>query len=106
MSTEYDIRVIPKVASQEALLKEFLSREKGLDVKRIYGVRILRRSIDARSHTVLVNLRVRVFVDEQPTMPELLTTNYHDVSAAKQVVVVGAGPGGLSAALRLIELGL
>lgn len=104
--TDYDIRVLPKVASQEALLKEFLSREKGLDVKRIYGVRILRRSIDARSHTVLVNLRVRVFVDEQPTMPELLTTNYHDVSAAKQVVVVGAGPGGLFAALRLIELGL
>lgn len=106
MVAEYNIRVVPKVASQEALLKEYLSREKGLDAKGIYGVRILKRSIDARQRTVFVNLTVRVFVNEQPQPVELVATNYHDVSKRPQVVVVGAGPGGLFAALRLIELNL
>ncbi len=106
MVAEYNIRVVPKVASQEALLKEYLSREKGLDAKGIYGVRILKRSIDARQRTVFVNLTVRVFVNEQPQPVELVATNYHDVSKCPQVVVVGAGPGGLFAALRLIELNL
>lgn len=104
MVCEYNIRVLPKVASQEQLLKEFLSKEKGLNVKHIYGVHILKRSIDARQRTVFVNLTVRVFIDEKPVAPSLIETAYHDVSNRPQVIVVGAGPGGLFAALRLIEL--
>lgn len=104
MLFEYDIRVLPQVAADERRLKEFLSREKGLDAKHINGVRILKRSIDARQRTVFVNLKVRAFVNEQPTAPELVKTNYHNVADRPQVIVVGAGPGGLFAALRLIEL--
>jgi uncharacterized FAD-dependent dehydrogenase len=69
-------------------------------------VRILRRSIDARQRTIFVNLKVRVFINEQPTDDEYQHTEYPDVSDRPQVIVVGAGPGGLFAALRLIELGL
>lgn len=94
------------MASSDALIKEYLSREKGLDAKSIYGVRVLKRSIDARQRTVLVNLTVRAYINEQPQPVELIATNYHDVSDRPQVVVVGAGPGGLFAALRLIELNL
>jgi len=104
MIYEYDIRVLPKIASSEQFLKEYLSREKGLDSKYIYGVRILKRSIDARQRTVLINLSIRVFYKEQPVEPQLLQTNYHSVEGRPQVIVVGAGPGGLFAALRLIEL--
>ncbi|MCQ2336829.1 MAG: FAD-binding protein [Paludibacteraceae bacterium] len=104
MIKEYDIRVLPQVASSEDALKRYLSQEKGLDAKYINGVRILKRSIDARQRTVFVNLKVRAFVNEQPTAPELVKTNYHNVSDRPQVIVVGAGPGGLFAALRLIEL--
>ena len=104
MIQEYDIRVLPKVASAENFLKEFLAREKGLNLKDITAVRVLRRSIDARQRTVFVNLKVRVFVREQPTAPLLLQNNYHDVTGKETVVVVGAGPAGLFAALRLIEL--
>ena len=106
MITDYDIRVLPKVASKEEYLKDFLSKEKGLRKADIRAVHILRRSIDARSRTVFMQLKVRVFVNENPAPPTLINTNYHDVSKCKQAVVVGAGPAGLFAALRLIELGI
>ena len=64
------------------------------------------RSIDARQRTIYVNVKLRVFINEQPEEPEYQSVEYKDVSGGKQVVVVGAGPGGLFAALRLIELGL
>ena len=70
------------------------------------SVRILRRSIDARQRTIFVNLKVRVYINEQPQADEFTPVEYPDVSGKPQVIVVGAGPGGLFAALRLIELGL
>ena len=106
MINDYDIRVLPKVASKEEYLKDFLSKEKGLRKADIRAVQILRRSIDARSRTVFMQLKVRVFVNENPVPPTLINTNYHDVSKCKQAIVVGAGPAGLFAALRLIELGI
>ena len=106
MIHEYDIRVLPKVASKEAYLKDFISKEKGIASNKINAVQILRRSIDARSRTVFMQLKVRVFVGENPTPVTLINNNYHDVSKCKQAVVVGAGPAGLFAALRLIELGV
>ncbi len=106
MISDYDIRVLPKVASKESYLKDFISKEKGIAVNRINAVQILRRSIDARQRTIFMQLKVRVFVNENPTPPTLINTNYHDVSKGKQAIVVGAGPAGLFAALRLIELGI
>ena len=106
MIVEYDIRVLPKVASKESYLKDFISKEKGIAANKINTVQILRRSIDARSRTVFMQLKVRVFVGENPTPVTLINNNYHDVSKCKQAVVVGAGPAGLFAALRLIELGV
>ena len=106
MITDYDIRVLPKVASKEEYLKDFLSKEKGLCKSDIRAVQILRRSIDARSRTVFMQLKVRVFVNENPAPPTLINTNYHDVSKCKQAVVVGAGPAGLFASLQLLESGI
>ena len=106
MVNEYQIRVIPEVAAQEDRLKGWLADEHGLDVKAISGVRILKRSIDARQRQIYVNLKVRVYVNEQPSDDEYVRTEYPHVEGRPQVIVVGAGPGGLFAALRLIELGL
>jgi hypothetical protein len=106
MTNEYQIKVLPEVAAQERALKEYLADEYGLRQNEIMGIRILRRSIDARQRTVFVNLKVRVYVNEVPKDDEYVHTHYPDVSGRPQVVVVGAGPGGLFAALRLIELGL
>ncbi len=106
MTNEYQIRVQPHVAANEQALRSFLADEYGFDVRTLTAVRILRRSIDARQRTIFVNLKVRVYINEQPQQDEYVHTDYPDVSDRPQVIVVGAGPGGLFAALRLIELGL
>ena len=105
MTNEYQIRVVPEVAAQEDRLKAYLADEHGIDVRTIWGVRILKRSIDARQRQIYVNLKVRVYVNEQPHDDEYVRTDYPNVEGRPQVIVVGAGPGGLFAALRLIELG-
>ena len=106
MTNEYQIRVVPEVAAQEDRLKAYLAEEYGFDVRTIYGVRILKRSIDARQRQIYVNLKVRTYINEQPHDDEYQRTVYPNVEGCPQVIVVGAGPGGLFAALRLIELGL
>lgn len=106
MVNEYQIRVLPEVAANERGIKEYLSKEKGLSYKNINAVRVLRRSIDARQRTIYINLTVRAFINEMPPAEEYERHHYGDVSAAKPVIVVGAGPAGLFAALKLIELGI
>ena len=106
MTNEYQIRVQPHVAANEQALRNYLADEYGFDVRTVTAVRILRRSIDARQRTIFVNLKVRVYINEQPQQDEYVHTDYPDVRGRPQVIVVGAGPGGLFAALRLIELGL
>ena len=105
MTNEYQIRVTPEVAAQEDRLKTWLADEYGFDVRTIFGVRILKRSIDARQRQIYVNLKVRVYINEPPQDDEYVRTEYPNVEGRPQVIVVGAGPGGLFAALRLIELG-
>ena len=106
MIHEYQVRVVPQVAVNEQSLRGFLADEYGFDVRTITAVRILRRSIDARQRTIYVNLKVRIYINEQPADDEYQHTDYPDVCGCPQVIVVGAGPGGLFAALRLIEHGL
>lgn len=99
-------RVAPEIAAQPDALKLYIAKTEGIDARTINEVRIRRRSIDARQRSILVNLTLDVYINEQAPKPDFLDINYPDVSAARQAVVVGAGPGGLFAALRLIELGI
>ncbi len=104
MINEYQIRVEPHVAVNEQAIKKYIAQVKGLDARRITAVRVLRRSIDARQRTIYVNLTIRVFVNEQPPIDEYTSREYGNVENCPPVVVVGAGPAGLFAALKLIEL--
>lgn len=106
MIQEFQIRVLPEQATNEQSLKQFIGRDKGLDIRTINALRILKRSIDARQRTIYVNLKVRLYIHEVPQDEEFARTIYNKVEGKPQVIVVGAGPGGLFAALRLIELGL
>ena len=105
MIEEYQIRILPEQAASEEGIKRYLSKEKGLDVRTLNQVRVLKRSIDARQRTIYVNLKVRAYINEFAQDDQYIHTEYPDVSSRPRVVVVGEGPGGLFASLRLIELG-
>ena len=106
MTKEYQIRVLPVVAASENAIKRYLAEEQGIDQRTINSVRVLKKSIDARQRTIFVNLKIRVYINEVPQDDEFEHTEYQNVEGRPQVVVVGEGPGGLFASLRLIELGL
>lgn len=105
MIEEYQIRILPEQAASEEGLKRYLAQEKGLDVRTLHQVRVLKRSIDARQRTIYVNLKVRAYINEYAQDEQFVRTEYPDVSSRPRVIVVGEGPGGLFASLRLIELG-
>lgn len=105
MIEEYQIRILPEQAASEEGIKRYLSKEKGIDVRTLNQVRVLKRSIDARQRTIYVNLKVRAYINEFAQDDQYIHTEFPDVSSRPRVVVVGEGPGGLFASLRLIELG-
>lgn len=106
MIKEISIRILPQQAATENGIKDFLGREYALNKNEIQAVRILKRSIDARKRQVFINLTVRIYINEQPQDDLFTPISYGDVSDRQPAVVVGAGPAGLFAALRLIELGM
>ena len=106
MVKEISIRILPQQAATENGIKDFLGREYALNKNEIQAVRILKRSIDARKRQVFINLTVRIYINEQPQDDLFIPISYGDVSDRRPAVVVGAGPAGLFAALRLIELGM
>lgn len=106
MVKELQVRVMPQVAYSEENIKQYISRELSIDIRTVTAVRILKKSIDARQRQVMVNLTLRVFINENPEDEGYQKTEYGDVSHAPQAIIVGEGPCGLFAALRLIELGV
>ena len=106
MIEKLSIRIQPQIAGNEDSIKEYISKEKAIDVRTIHAIRILKRSIDARHKDIFVNLTMDIYINEEPKEDEFTHTHYHSVEGKPQVIVVGAGPGGLFASLKLIELGL
>ena len=105
MQKDIEITLLPHQVEQSDVIKTKLAQALKLDESRIKAFDILKRSIDARSRTVIFRLQVSVFLDEVP-VPEINTINYPNVSDARPVIIVGAGPAGLFAALQCIENGL
>ena len=106
MTQELQLRLLPQQAANEQSIKEYVAREQGTDIRTLRHIRVLKRSIDARQRTIYVNLKVRIYINEDPDDEAFARVIYNNVKKRPAVVVVGAGPGGLFAALRLIELGL
>ena len=105
--TTLSLTLSPQQAASDAALRTTVARELALPIESITSVLVRRRNIDARQRRILVNLSVDVYLDgEQPAVDDFSDLIYPDVSSAPSAVVVGAGPCGLFAALRLIELGV
>ncbi|WP_432714083.1 NAD(P)/FAD-dependent oxidoreductase [Pedobacter sp.] len=104
MQKDIEIKLLPSQIDQEEILKNTLASALNVDLSRIKGYKILKRSIDARSRQVIFRLQVKVFLDE-PFLAEVFHTSYQNVSNAKPVLIIGAGPAGLFAALQCVENG-
>ena len=105
MYKEIELRITPEEALDREIVNELLAKMLHVSKERIVHVEILRKSIDARQRRVVIQLRVGVHLDRVEQKERVFVPQYRDVASAKTVVVVGAGPAGLFAALRLIELG-
>lgn len=105
MQKELQLRVLPEIAGQPERLQEFISKQEGISTSEIRHIEIVKRSIDARQRQIFVNLKVSVFVNEDFEEIPIELPEYPDVSNAEEVIIVGLGPAGLFAALKLIEAG-
>ena len=105
MIKELQLRVLPEIAGQPEQLRRFISGQEGIPESDIQHIEIIKRSIDARQKQVIINLKVQVFVNEEFEEELITLPGYPNVTNAEEVIIVGAGPAGLFAALRLIELG-
>jgi len=100
------IQVLPEVAATQNLLKSTIAQELNIAEKDIQHIEILKRSIDARQRVTKINLRVDVYIKEDFIKKEEDIPEYKDVTGKDEVIIIGAGPAGLFAALKLIEKGL
>ena len=106
MIRELSLVCTPQEAASEQSYKSLFARKAGVSATAVTGVQLLNRSVDARSRKIKVNLRARIFIGE-PVLPrDIYQPQYRDVSQCRRVLIIGSGPAGLFAALRLIELGL
>jgi uncharacterized FAD-dependent dehydrogenase len=105
MIREIELVLPPEHSDDADFIRDLARKSLNISHERNIKVQILKRSIDARSRKVVFRLKVNVFIDELPE-PEIFTVKYQNVSDKKPVLIVGAGPAGLFAALRCIELGL
>ena len=106
MQKELQIQVSPETAQNQEQLKTYISRQFKIAKNEIVHIEILKRSIDARQKSIKINLKVKVFLNETPVKKTVDLPEYDDVKDSQEVVVIGAGPAGLFAALKLIEHGL
>ena len=104
MHTDLEITLSPTDAQDETALKNVVAKELRADPEEISGVRVRRSSIDARSSPVVMRLLVSVWKNEVPPVEELPRPEYPEVTSDRRVVIVGCGPAGMFAALRLIEM--
>lgn len=106
MKKEIQLVLPPNIAFNEQLLKQEVGEGLGLKESDTFFIKPLKRSIDARSHNIKINLKVEVIINE-PVIDEAIAMDYKDVSTSKHVItIIGAGPAGLYAALRCLELGI
>ena len=107
MKKVISLRLKPSEAADNIFISKLIAAEKGIAENQIAGFNILKRSIDARSRQVFINLSIEAFINEPYHHRKITKINFRDVSRSRnRVIIIGAGPAGLFAALQLIEKGV
>ncbi len=105
MKKTLQISALPEDVGNDELLKNYISRNFHIVANEILGIHFIKKSVDARRKPIKINLELEVFINETPTKDKF-KFDFKNVSNAKEITIIGAGPAGLFAALKLIELGL
>ena len=103
---ELNLSLTPPQAGDETALKKNILDTLGKDAKNFCSYRVVRRSIDARSRTIRINLKIEVFFGEEVPLPVIPPIHFYHTDSEKAVIIIGAGPAGLFAALCLLESGI
>ena len=107
MQQKISIKLLPQNASDNAAITEAIASSTGRKIEHISGFHLIKKSIDARGKTVWINLTVNAFINEPFHQRNLQQFDFKDVNnAAKKVIIIGGGPAGIFAALRLMENGI
>ena len=106
MSKQVQINLSPDAAADEPTIRKIAASLTGMDISAVSALRVIKRSVDARGKNIRINITVELFTEEDSVIPKIAPFILVNVSNAQEVIIVGAGPAGLFAALRLIELGL
>lgn len=107
MFQELQLQLSPEIAANQQLLKDYLAKQIKVAAKEIQHISVVKRSIDARQKAVKINLKVKVFLQGESCVEQpIQLPDYKNIANSQEVIIVGAGPAGLFAALQLIELGL
>lgn len=107
MQQKIVLKLLPSEAANDAIIKKHIAAAAGKKVASVSGYNISRQSIDARGQKVHINLHINAFIDEPFVVTPSIDFKFKNVSnASKRVLIVGAGPAGLFAALKLIEAGI
>jgi uncharacterized FAD-dependent dehydrogenase len=106
MGKQIQINLAPAAAADEASVRKIAASLAGIDINSIASLRVIKRSVDARKKNVRINLTVEIFSGEDSQIFSVIPFIPVDVRLKQEIIIVGAGPAGLFAALRLIELGL
>ena len=107
MKKNLSLRLKPSEAADSSFINQLIADETGKLKSSVTGFTILKKSIDARSRQPLINLTIEAYINEPYHHRAISHTHFPDVTnSSKRVIIVGAGPAGLFAALQLIEKGI
>ncbi len=105
MIKETELTIYPNKLNDKSLYKNLAAKKLGVNEKEIKAVRVLRRSVDARSKRAVYKVKVSVYINEEPQEAHDKIKFQH-VRPDQKIIIVGSGPAGLFAAFRLLELGI
>ncbi|MBL0307172.1 MAG: FAD-dependent oxidoreductase [Chitinophagaceae bacterium] len=107
MQKTISLKLLPSEAASETAIKKYIAKAEAIKVPAISGFTILKQSIDARGRQPWINLSLKAYINEPFQQREMLSFDFKDVkNAERTIIIVGAGPAGLFAALQLIESGI